>query len=340
MSGTARAMIQVSSCLLAALSLIAVAAAPSSAAATGGIGLRLLDAPVTDDPRARLYIVDHLSPGTVIHRRIELSNTSDRTTHVVLYAAAASIENGSFLGAEGNTPNELSTWTSVSSTAVDVAPNEVVTPTVTIDVPVDAPPGEHYGVIWAEARSDDDGGGIVQVNRVGIRIYLSVGPGGAPAADFTIDSLTAARSSDGRPMVLATVHNTGGRALDLHGTLELRGGPGGLSAGPFPATLGTTLAIGATEAVTIALDEQVPAGPWDGRIILRSGLLERSANAELTFPDVGAARPVTLTNRGSGIYLGIAATGILMAGAGTMFEVRRRRRIGRPLTTSPSIARL
>ena len=101
----------------------------------------------------------------------------------------------------------------------------------------------------------------LQVSRVGIRLYLSVGPGGSPAADFTIDSLTAVRSPDGQPMVLATVHNTGGRALDMSGTLELSDGPGGLSAGPFPATLGTTLGIGDTEPVTIALDEADPHRP-------------------------------------------------------------------------------
>ena len=328
MRDAARSIIRVSGCVLVVLVLIAVAAAPASAAAAGGIGLRLLDAPVTDDPRARLYIVDHLSPGTVIHRRIELSNTSNETTHVVLYAAAASIENGSFLGAEGDTPNELSTWTSVSSPAVDVAPNGSVTPTVTIDVPADAPPGEHYGVIWAEARSADSGGGIVQVNRVGIRIYLSVGPGGAPAPDFTVDSITAQRSESGQPMILATVHNIGGRALDLNGRLKLADGPGGLIAGPFPASLGTTLAIGATGSVTILLDDRLPAGPWDAQITLTSGLLERSAHGWITFPAVGAAPPVD-TSSGSNAWLYLMLAGIaclLMISVAALSVSRRRRR--------------
>jgi hypothetical protein len=56
-----------------------------------------------------------------------------------------------------------------------------LTATVRIAVPKNAPPGEQLGVIWAEARSTADAAGsVVQVNRVGIRIYLSVGPGGAP----------------------------------------------------------------------------------------------------------------------------------------------------------------
>jgi hypothetical protein len=327
-SGTARRIIQVSRCLLAGLALLILVAVPARAATTGSIGLRLLDAPTTDDPRARLYIVDHLAPGTTIDRRIEISNTSGSTQPVVLYAGAASIEKGSFIGAEGRTANEVSSWTTVTPGTLDVASGGVATATVTIAVPANAPPGEQYGVIWAETRSEERGeGGVTQVNRVGIRIYLSVGPGGAPAADFTIDSLTAERTPEGRPMVSATVHNTGGRALDMHGELRLLDGPGGLSAGPFPATLGTTLAVGDTESVTILLDEELPPGPWDAQIRMESGLLEHRAHAVITFPDAGAAAPVHIDNEGLPWALLIAGgIGlILLLGLIALF-VRRSRR--------------
>ena len=295
----------------------AAASGPAYRAAdTGSIGIRLLDAPVSagNDPRAQVYIVDHLAPGTIIHRRIEVTNTTASTAHILLYPAAASIANGSFLGAAGHTPNDLSTWTSVSPGAPDVPAGGHVTATVTISLPRDAAPGEQYGVVWAEARSAPiAGGGLIQVNRVGIRLYVSVGPGGPPAAKFTIVSLTAIRASDGRPTVQASVHNTGGRALDINGSLWLSGGPGGLSAGPFPAAPGTTLAIGQTEPVTIALDKQLPAGPWDARITLRSGLLERSAVATITFPAAGAAPSViTSSTRPGWLYPAIAGAVVLL----------------------------
>ena len=145
-------------CALAVLAfsvVIALPAGAATAAAAGSIGLRLVDVPLAarGDPRARLYIVDHLAPGTVIHRRIEVSNTTASTVHVVLYPAAATIANGSFLGAAGHTPNDLSTWTSVSPGASDVPAGGRVTAAVTITVPSDAAPGEQYGVVWAEARS-------------------------------------------------------------------------------------------------------------------------------------------------------------------------------------------
>jgi hypothetical protein len=332
-------------CALAVLAFSAVIALPAgeatAAAAPGSIGLRLVDVPASagGDPRAQLYIVDHLAPGTVIDRRIEVSNTTDSIAHVVLYAAAATIDHGSFLGAAGHTPNDLSTWTSVSPGASDVPAGGRVTATVTITVPSDAPPGEQYGVVWAEARSGPaGGGGVIEVNRVGIRLYLSVGPGGAPAADFAIDSLTAERSRDGHPVVLATVHNTGGRALDMSGTLELLAGPGGLSAGPFPADLGITLGIGDTEPVTIVLDDRVPAGPWDARISLHSGLLERSAAATITFPDAGVSTPVdTRSTRPGWLYPVIAALVLLFLRAiGALIAMLRRRR-RRPAPTAKDL---
>ena len=337
-------------CVLSALALVALFVAPAAAsslgATDGSIGVRLVDVPADDqgDPRARIYIVDHLAPGTEIIRRIEISNSTGNTTRIGLYAAAAAIENGSFLGAHGHTPNDLSTWTKVTPEAIDLPPGGLQMATVTITVPGDAAPGEQYAVIWAEARSapseGSSGGGVTQVNRVGIRLYISVGPGGPPAADFTIDSLTAERSADGRPMVLATVHNVGGRALDMNGTLELLNGPGGLSAGPFPAVLGTTLARGDTESVVIALDPKLPAGPWDATITLRSGLVERTAEATITFPEAGAAAPVETTSGFAGwMYVAIAALLLLTLGFAAMVVVHRARRVRRTASAPVPVQR-
>jgi hypothetical protein len=305
---------------------LAAAGSAQARAPTGGIGVRLLDLPARAslDPRARIYIVDHVAPGTVIHRRIEISNTTASTASVVTYPAAASLGKGTFQGAAGHTRNELSTWTRVQPGVSRIPTGGRARAIVTIAVPRDASPGERYGAVWAEVRSPPPAaGGITQVNRVGVRMYLSVGPGGRPPADFTINSLTAKRSPDGRPTVIARVHNTGGRALDMSGTLKLRAGPGGLSAGPFPAKLGTTLAIGETEPVTIALDERVPAGPWEARVTLRSGLIVRSTHATITFP--------TATRKAaSWPYLIPALVGlVLLLGTTALLLVRRGRSVRR-----------
>jgi hypothetical protein len=291
----------------------AAAVASPRAATAGSMGVQLLDVPLSAyaDPRARLYIIDHVHPGTIIHRRIEISNTTPSTVHIVTYPAAATISQGAFVGAAAHTPNELTTWTSVLPATSEVPPGGHRVATVTIAVPPNAPPGEQYGVVWAETRSPPPaGGGITEVSRVGIRLYLSIGPGGAPAPNFTINSLTGGRSPGGHPQVIASVHNSGGRALDMSGTMRLSGGPGGLSAGPFSASLGTTLAIGATEPIAIVLDKQIPDGPWHALVTLRSGLLQRSARATITFPATGAPSSPYLIIAGLVILL---LLGILIA---------------------------
>jgi hypothetical protein len=319
--------------LLSGLALASTVIAPATAAAAsptaGSIGVRLVDEPATanQDPRARLYIVDHLAPGTVIHRRIEVANSTGSNMRVVLYPAAASIAQGSFLGAVGRIQNDLSSWMSVDPSAPNVGAGGRITATVTIAVPGDAAPGEQYAVVWAETNTAPTTSGVTQVSRAGIRIYLSVGPGGPPPANFTIDALTAKRSPEGQPIVVATVHNTGGRALDMSGTLQLVAGPGELSAGPFPAALGVTLAIGDTEPVTITLDKRLPAGPWNARILLHSGLLERSASATITFPDIGTAPSVNTTSTQTAWSRpAIAGLIIVLATALLVVTIRRRRR--------------
>jgi hypothetical protein len=52
------------------------------------LGIRLMDVPTKarNDPRARLYIIDHLAPGAVIRRRVEITNTTASAANIALYA--------------------------------------------------------------------------------------------------------------------------------------------------------------------------------------------------------------------------------------------------------------
>lgn len=282
------ATVVVTAAIGAPLSVASAAPIPRARAITdGSIGVQLLNVPfgARANPRARLYIIDHLHPGASIHRRIEISNTTASSQRILVYATPAAIRDGAFVGAAAHTASPLSSWTSVLPGSTEVASGGHAIATVTIAVPPNAPPGELYGVVWAQTSSAAPaGGGIARVSRVGIRLYISIGAGGPPASNFTIDSLSGKRSSGGQPEVVARVLNTGGRALDMSGALQLSHGPGGLSAGPFAANLGTSLAIGATEPITIMLDTQIPDGPWHALVTFRSGLLERSARATINFP--------------------------------------------------------
>jgi hypothetical protein len=199
---------------------------------------------------------------------------------------------------------------------------------VTIAVPAGATEGERYGAALAE-HSAAGAGGLTMVNRVGIRIYLSVGPGGEPVTAFTIDSMTAQRPAGG-PIVTATVHNTGGRAIDLAGSLSLSDGPGSLSGGPFPAHSAATLAPGDAGEVEIALDGSIPNGPWNAEISLTSGRVTQTATSRLTFPNVGgvktAAIAIAKPADRSPIALAAAGVAVLLALTAVVGLIRRRRR--------------
>lgn len=268
-------------------------AEPSAQPADSGVGVRLVDVPTatSSDPRASSYIIDHLRPGTTINRRIEVVNHGPTSAEVSVYPAAASIGDGGFVGAAGHTANEVSSWTSTSPRALRLTPGQRAFVKVTVRVPAEAVRGEKYGVLWAQVTKPADDSGVRQVNRAGIRLYLSVGPGGTPPSDFKIVSITAARDEHNAPVIRATVRNTGERALDLSGAVVLSRGPGGLSAGPFPITLGTTLGIAETEPVEVKLDQQVPDGPWLTKITVKSGVTTRTAQATLTFPSGPGSGP-------------------------------------------------
>lgn len=280
--------------------LVAGTGVAVEAARDTGLGIRLVDAPVSreNDPRAHVYIIDHVKPGASFTRRIEVNNDTPTSHHILLYPDAAKIAGGGFVIEPGHSVNELTTWIKVTPTAIDMAPRQKVIARVAITVPSDASSGERYAAVLAEMPPEPGGHGLLVSSRVGIRVYLDVGAGGEPPSDFTVDSLTAARNANGAPVVQAAVHNTGGRALDMRGQLRLDKGPGGLSAGPFQANLGTTLAPGQTEPVTVVLDKALPAGPWHARIDLQSGLLNRAADGTITFPSKPgtAAAPVQARN--------------------------------------------
>jgi hypothetical protein len=321
--------------LAALLSVIVIGlGTPQSALGqdAGTVGIRIVDAPSNraDDPRARLYIVDHLAPGTTINRRVEVSNDTGAPQAVQLYAAAADVTDGAFQFGEGRAINDLTRWTTVDPSSLTLAAGQKALATVTIAVPADASEGEQYGVVWAELNAPPPpGGGIGATNRVGVRMYLSVGPGGEPPSDFEITALQGQRAADGSPVVAASVHNTGGRALDLSGELQLTNGPGGLSAGPFNASLGTTLGRGQTEPVLITLDKALPKGPWDAKIVLRSGTTTREASASVTFPDqpASASQPVkTKSGSGSGLVIAAGVGALVLIALIVLLLARRRRR--------------
>ncbi|GLX94967.1 hypothetical protein [Herbidospora sp. NBRC 101105] len=297
----------------------------------GQIGIRLVEAPEdrADDPRARAYIVDHVTPGTVIHRRIAVNNTSAKPRTLWLYAAGAEIKNRKFGFLPDQTANELSSWIVFDHPAVTLPPGGERVLRATIRVPRTAWKGERYAVMWAEARAPATEERNVQVNnRVGIRVYLDVGPGGEPPTDFRVDRIWAGRDAAGRPRLEAQVTNTGLRAVDVSGELRLSEGPGGTSAGPFKVTGGVTMAPDDVGRVEVLLDPSLPLGPWRADLELTSGRTTRTASGTVRFPaapDTTAAVKLSRTAFLSPTVL-LTGTGALAVAGGGYLIWRRARR--------------
>ena len=313
--------------LVLALAVGAAPATPSGSAgsSTGSFGLRLVPAPgpAPANPLARLYVIDTMASGTSVTRSVDVLNGTASALDVAVYAAAV-VVHGQFEIAPGRSADELSRWTSVQQDVVHVDPGASVVDTFTITVPTGAPSGDRTAVLWAEVRSAGSGpSGVTLVNRVGVRLYVTVGAGGPVSADFVVGPITASRSGAGAPTVEADVRNVSTSAFDVSGTLTLTDGPGGLGAGPFAVTAGSVLSPGASSKVTVPFGRAFPPGPWRAHLALTNGIIERSASATITFPT-----PVPPA-RGPGriaLFVVIVLLSLILAGMMAWLVAARRRR--------------
>ena len=295
----------------------------------GKFGVRIVDVPVAeaDNPRALRYIIDYLPTGTVIHRRILIENDEPRTSRFTVYADAAHITGGQFIGYAGATRNELTGWIGVQHPTVTLAAGASVMDLITIKVPPGATRGEHYGVIWVQQAAGARtarGFAVDEVARVGMRIYLAVGRGGAPPTSFDITSITGHRSAGGQPVLVAKVDNTGGRAVDLDGTALLADGPGNSRAGPFSSGQITTLAPGQSGTLTFAPPASLPDGPWRATVSLVSGLTTATASATVRFTAVVAAQ-AGLSDM-QWVWLALGGLALVLVVVMGWYALQRRRR--------------
>lgn len=307
-----------------------LSALPALAADDGRVGIRLLEAPSdrADDPRAQVYIVDHVAPGTSFTRDIEVTSTAADPLAVELYAAASSVVDGGWRPLEGRSENDLTRWISVDPAAVTVTPDRPATVTVRFDVPTDAQEGEQYAVIWAQPPTSTDGD-VRVVNRVGIRVYLSVGAGGESPTDFEIVELVPGRTEQGLPRLDAIIRNGGGRAIDLQGDVELVDGPGGAAVPPTPFDRGVTVPVGGEATVTVPFPADLPDGPWTANVTMQANDVERRHTGRLSFADDAPAQveplPAEVPERATWPLMLLALLLLLLVLAAIIVVLRRRR---------------
>jgi hypothetical protein len=312
--------------IVVACCVVAGVATPAGASnRSGGVGVRLV-ATTTGPavgPLGLAFIVETLPPGQRVTRQIEVDNSSADELSVAVFAAAASVVQGKFSFGPDRTGNDLTTWTSVGTPHLHLAAGAKVMERVTITVPKGAPAGERYGVVWAEVSTPSPTlGGVRLVNRVGVRMYVSISPGGVAPARFSLGALVGSRAANNDPVVSSRIRNNGGGALDITGHLLLSNGPGGLSAGPFAVEMGSMLAPHHSTTEKIELNGQIPAGPWRAQLVMSSQGVERSSLGTITFPK----GHFTIARHASALPLAVLLGGaVLLAGLGSIL-VRRRRR--------------
>lgn len=143
----------------------------------GGLGIRISQIPseVESLPNSGIYILTRLLPSTTHTQRLEVSNSTTKPMHVLIYPGPAKLVDGNFLPLAQGSKSELVSWSSVSPSSIDLPPMKSSEVTVTIKVPAEVSPGTDFGVIWAAVASTPSASGVVSINRVGIRMYTPVG---------------------------------------------------------------------------------------------------------------------------------------------------------------------
>lgn len=288
------------------------------------MSIGLADAPASpSDPRAAFYVIDHVAPGTTFDRAVRVSNGGDAPITVELYVGGSTVRDGRLqFDDRAGDDAELSRWSAVSPSRLTVAPRASADAKVTFAVPDSASDGERLGVIWAQPPAS--GSGTSTVNRVGVRVYLSVGDGAAPRTDFRIDALQASRDASGAPVVTATITNTGGRAIEPTGSATVTGGP------TAPAAPGLALLPGQHGQIPARFAGDLGDPPTAVEVVLDANGVERRADAHLTFPSGAGVTtpPVEVAHRagGSTSATGPAIVAALLAATALAGAVRTRQR--------------
>ncbi len=275
---------------------------------------------VPTDPRERISIVASLRPGAALTRTVTVVNGTARGQHVELYPAAATIVSGTFLGSPERTPNDVTTWTTLSPSTVDLGPGASRPVQVTIRPPVRAAEGEQYAMVWADTTAP----GSDELTRAGVRMYLDIGHTPTPASDFAIGRIAPGPYVAGRPTVVVDVTDTGDRAVDIDGTVKLTEGPDGLSTAAIPISRPVTLAPHGAGQVTAVLDPYPPNGDWTAVVSLNRGLVGHEQTAPVTItgsPAIGQRLPLTVP----ALIAWVGATVLVLAFVALVLRRARRR---------------
>lgn len=218
------------SLIMALLAL--VSPGPASGAASDVFAVEPAGA---DGPDGRSFFVYELAPGQVFQDTVAVTNLSDTELRLALYPTDGyTIPRGGGFSPlpEGAEPTSVGSWISLPTDELVIPPATRADITFEIEVPNDASPGDHAGVIIASdlIGGDEETADGVSINvreRIGARIYVRVPGELAPAAEVESIGVDFDRSinpfSGGEATVTARVTNTGNVRLSPDVAIEITG---------------------------------------------------------------------------------------------------------------------
>ena len=308
--------------LVALAALVALSVPPAAAAAPVTLTVAVAEPDISEgDPGGGAYLVEDLEPGSSLRRRIVVTTTSTQPIEASFYAAGASLARHRFEFADGRAHNELSRWVTVRPRAATVHAGTPTTVTVEIRVPRGALAGERVAMVWAEtARAN-------VVSRVGVRSYVTVG-GGHARPELELGDLVATRKAAGGVDLGVVVRNTGRRAAELTGTVELASPAGRerlVLPGGFVVAAGRSATVG---PLTPAADTD--RGVWRADVrVTGNGAVEASGGATFGLParrGQSVRAPLTKPADRTAAAATGAALAVCVGGAAGWALHRRRRR--------------
>jgi sterol desaturase/sphingolipid hydroxylase (fatty acid hydroxylase superfamily) len=120
------------------------------------------------------------------------------------------------------------------------------------------------------------------------------------------------------------VGNTGGRAIDLNGSVRLTNGPGNSSSGPFSARKIVTLAPGQSSNMTFLLPKSLPDGTWRATVSLVSGITAATGVATVRFAPI--VKPQAGLSAMQWIWLALGGLVLVLVLVMGQYALRHRRR--------------
>jgi hypothetical protein len=176
----------------------------------------------------RPYLTYEIAPGGHVGDSITIFNYGNEQLTFRVYATDAfNNDDGSFNLLSGDQdPADVGTWVTMPVDAVTIPPRKQATIPLTVDVPVDATPGDHVGAILASSATigtGEDNAVITLDRRTGTRLYVRVA--GQLHPELAVEDLHTTYSHSINPLsgdaaVTYTIVNRGNVRLD--GTQQVK----------------------------------------------------------------------------------------------------------------------